>query len=194
MEKISAVYKIVNEVTGDSYIGSSKNVMRRWAKHKWLSTWMSRPNNPMYQDMQKYGAEKFRFQILAPVEPECLTQVEQEFIEMLRPTYNMKNAYGLDVERNKETHRKAIRKYSQTEKGKETNRKSVRKYYQSKKGKETRREYESGEGKEIRRKYRNQLCTYNGETLTFDALRSRFHRAGIEHPNLEAKKYLIKEG
>lgn len=33
-EKISAVYKIVNEVTGDFYIGSSKNVKNRWADHK----------------------------------------------------------------------------------------------------------------------------------------------------------------
>lgn len=43
MEKISAVYKIVNEVTGDSYIGSSRNVKRRWKDHKCPSTWKLHP-------------------------------------------------------------------------------------------------------------------------------------------------------
>ena len=40
------------------------------------------------------------------------------------------------------------------------------------------------------KKYMRQLCLYNGETLTLDALRSRFSYAGIEHPTVEAKKYL----
>lgn len=151
MEKISAVYKIVNTVTGDFYIGSSKNVMHRWANHKCPSRWNEHLNNPMYQDMQKYGLDKFRFQILAPVMPEYLKQVEQEFIEMLRPTYNSMNAKGLDGE-----------------KLKEANRRGVNKYY-------------------------NQLCLYNGETLTLGALRLRFYKGGMGHPILEAKKYLLTQ-
>ena len=31
--KVSAVYKIVNTVTKDFYIGSSKNVKKRWVEH-----------------------------------------------------------------------------------------------------------------------------------------------------------------
>lgn len=42
------------------------------------------------------------------------------------------------------------------------------------------------------KEYHNQLCSYNGETLTLSALSARFQRAGIEHPTLEAKKYMIK--
>lgn len=99
MEKISAVYKIVNTVTGDSYIGSSRDVKRRWTEHKRPSVWKKQPNNLMYKDMKKYGLECFRFQILVPVVPEYLTQVEQECIEMLKPTYNNYNAKGLNVER-----------------------------------------------------------------------------------------------
>ena len=37
--KISAVYKITNTVTGDFYIGSSKDVKQRWKEHKWPSKW-----------------------------------------------------------------------------------------------------------------------------------------------------------
>lgn len=101
-EKISAVYKIVNTVTGDFYIGSSNNVKRRWREHKKPSVWKKNPNNKMYLEMEKYGVDKFRFQILVSVMPEYLTQVEQECIEMLNPTYNDINAKGLDVERHKE--------------------------------------------------------------------------------------------
>ena len=32
-EKISGVYKITNTITGDFYIGSSKNVKKRWVEH-----------------------------------------------------------------------------------------------------------------------------------------------------------------
>ena len=163
MEKISAVYKIVNEVTGDSYIGSSKDVKERWAKHKCLSTWKEHPNNPMYQDMQKYGADKFRFQILCPVMEEYLAQVEQECIDMLKPTYNNYNAKGTNVERRKELKKR----HSQTEKGKESHRKANKKYL-------------------------SQLCNYNGETLTLSALSRRFRRAGMPHAIIEARKYLIK--
>lgn len=120
MEKISAVYKIVNEATGDFYIGSSKDVKRRWWEHKCSSKWKRYPNNPMYKDMQEYGLENFRFQILAPVMPEYLKQVEQEFIEMLQPNYNDVNAKGWNVERHKE--------YEQSERRKECRRKAVSTY------------------------------------------------------------------
>ena len=111
MKKISGIYKITNTVTGDFYIGSSKDVKKRWASHKWQSTWKQRPNNPMYQDMQKYGVDKFAFEILAEVEADKLKEKEQKFIETLKPIYNDRNANGWNIERCKETQRKAVNKY-----------------------------------------------------------------------------------
>ena len=154
-EKICAVYRITNTVTGDFYIGSSKNIKSRWIDHKKPSVWKQYPNNPMYIDMRKYGLDKFVFEILTEVEPEELKEVEQQFIEALKPTYNNRNANGFDFD-----------KYQKSNKGKESRRKAVNKYY-------------------------NQLCCYNGETLTLNALSKRFRRRGIPHPTLEAKKYLI---
>lgn len=145
--KISAVYKIVNTVTGDFYVGSSKHVMKRWTRHRCPSTWKQHSHNPLYLGMQAYGVDNFRFQILAPVMPEHLKQVEQEFIDMLHPTYNNNRAKCWDSE----------------------------------------------EMKEAKRKYLNQLCSYNGEILTFNALYQRLRRAGIEHPNIEANKYLLAQ-
>ena len=160
--KISAVYKITNTVTNDFYIGSSKDVKKRWTTHKSSSRWKKYQNNPLYLDMQKYGVDKFDFQILTIAEPEHLKESEQQFIEKLKPTYNYNRSKGWDIEKCK----KAIRKYKQSEKGKEANKKSNKKYF-------------------------NQLCYYNGETLTLCALSARFRKSGIEHPTLEAKKYIL---
>ena len=66
--KICGIYKITNTITGDFYIGSSKNVKNRWAQHKKPSIWKRLPNNPMYLDMQKYGLDKFDFQVIEEVE------------------------------------------------------------------------------------------------------------------------------
>ena len=162
MNKISAVYKITNTITGDFYVGSSKDVKLRWACHKCTSTWKKCPSNPMYLDMQKYSLDKFSFQILEEVEIEQLKEVEQQFIETLKPTYNRNRADGWDVERYKEWQEE----YRKTDKSKE---------YQ----------------KQYQLEYENQLCSYNGKTLTLNALRSRFRKAGITHPVIEAKKYLI---
>ena len=60
--KISAVYKITNTVTGDFYIGSSKNIKSRWAHHKCKSTWMQTAK--LYQAFNKYGIKSFRLEII----------------------------------------------------------------------------------------------------------------------------------
>ena len=102
MKKISGIYRITNTITGDFYIGSSKNVKKRWADHKCKSTWNKCPNNPMYIDMRKYGVDKFDFEILIEAEESFLKEKEQKFIEKLNPIYNRCNAKGLNVERRKE--------------------------------------------------------------------------------------------
>ena len=117
--KISAVYKITNTITGDCYIGSSKNVKKRWLDHKCQSRWNDNPNNQLYQDMRKYGVDKFEFEILAEVEEGKLKDAEQKFIETLKPTYNNYNANGLNIERRKESQKE----YRKTEKGKEAKKK-----------------------------------------------------------------------
>ena len=182
--KISAVYKITNTVTGDFYIGSSKNIKNRWADHKKPSMWKKYPNNPMYQDMMKYGVDKFDFQVIEEVEPEKLKEIEQKFIEILKPTYNNRNANGLNVESNKKYHKE----YEKSEKRK----KAKKEYEKSEKRKKYKEEYEkTDKRKKYKKEYNSQPCCYNGETLTLCALRNLFSRAGNPHPQLEAKKYLV---
>ena len=179
MNKIIGIYKITNTITGDFYIGSSKDVKRRWVEHKCHSRWKQYPNNPMYQDMKRYGTDSFVFEILEVVEADKLKKKEQEFIETLKPTYNQMNAKGWDVERYKEYN-------------KEYNKEYQKEYEKTEKYKEYQKEYEKTEKyKEYQKEYRNQLCFYNGETLTLNALSKRFRRQGLSNPTQEARKYLI---
>ena len=58
--------------------------------------------------------------------------------------------------------------------------------------KEYQKEYQkSDKFKDYKKQYENQLCSYNGETLTLHALSLRFWKQGIPHPTAEAKKYLV---
>ena len=194
MEKISGIYKITNTITNDFYIGSSKNMKQRWAVHKCKSSWNKQPNNPMYQDMQKYGVDKFAFEILAEVEEDKLKEAEQQFIETLKPTYNNYNAKGLNIERQKKTQKK----YEKTEKRKKAKKEYQKEYHKSEKYKKYQKEYQQSDErkeyqKEYYKEYGNQLCCYNGEILTLYALSKRFQRAGIPHPQIEAKKYLLNK-
>ena len=190
--KVSGVYKITNTVTGDFYIGSSKDVKHRWVEHKCQSTWNKCPNKQLYKDMKKYGTDKFEIQILEEVEPEHLKEKEQQFIEKLKPTYNNYNAKGWNVERQKEYMKEYQKEYNKehkrSDKYKEYQKEYMKEYQKSDKYKEYHKEY----NKKYNKKYNNQQCLYNGEKLTLCALAKRFQRAGIPHPQLEAKKYIIK--
>ena len=168
-EKIIGVYKITNTITGDFYIGSSKDVKCRWANHKCPSVLKKCPNNPMYLDMKKYGVDKFVFEILEEVEIEKLKETEQKFIETLKPTYNSNNANGWDFERRKEYVKEYNKEYHKYDKYKESHKKA-------------------------NNKYNNKLCFYNGETLSLNALVLRFRRAGNKNPTIEAKKYIDIKG
>ena len=214
-ENIIGVYKITNTITGDFYIGSSKNIKSRWINHKCKSTWKRFPNNQMYLDMKKYGTDKFDFQILEEVEVTHLKEAEQQFIELLKPTYNSNRANGWDFERYKEykkeyqksdkykeykkeyqksdKYKEYKKEYQKSDKYKDYQKEYLKEYQKSDKYKDYQKEYhKSDKCKERQNKYDNQLCYYNGEILKLAALSTRFRRAGIEHPTIEAKKYIIK--
>ena len=109
--KICGIYKITNTITGDFYIGSSKDVKHRWAQHKCPSRWKQCKNNPIYLDMRKYGTDKFVFEVIAEVEADSLKEAEQQFIETLKPSYNNYNAKGWNIERQKEYQKKYQKEY-----------------------------------------------------------------------------------
>ena len=167
--KISGVYKITNNITGDFYIGSSKNIEKRWHEHKSPSVHKQHPNSKLYKGMAQYGLGNFIFEVLE--ETDNLKEREQYWIKQLKPSYNNNRAQGWDTDRYKEwneIHRDERLAYFKA-------------YHQA------HRNEQLSKSKD----YYSRLCFYEGETLTLNALSLRFRQQGIPHPTLNAKKYLI---
>ena len=177
MNKIAGVYKVTNIITGDLYIGSSKNIEKRWTDHKSPSRWKRHPGMKLYQAFIKYGLGNFTFEIIE--ETKDLHNREQYWIEQLKPIYNNYRAKGRDIERYKETDRRCNKEWYEIHRD-EHLAKSKDYHY-------THRDEHLAKMKA----YNNRLCLYEGETLTLNALSARFRQQGIAHPYKEAKKYLI---
>lgn len=97
--KISGVYKITNNITGDFYIGSSKNIKQRWTSHRSPSTWKNWPGIKLYKAMAQYGRDNFTIEVIE--ETTDLHNREQYYIEQLKPSYNNNWAKGQNIERSK---------------------------------------------------------------------------------------------
>ena len=171
--KIAGVYKITNIITGDFYIGSSKDIKHRWANHKSPSRWKQLPNSKLYKAMASYGLDNFTLEIIE--ETDNLREREQYYIECLKPSYNNFWAKGWNTDRYKEyyeIHRDEKLAYS----------------------KAYNKAYSKANRDELLVKQRarfSRLCLYEGETLTLSALEHRFRRQGIANPYKEAQKYLL---
>ena len=177
--KIAGVYKITNNITGDFYIGSSKNIENRWANHRSPSVWKLHPNVKLYKAMAQYGRDNFTFEIIEKTDN--LKEREQYYIECLKPSYNNYRAQGWDTDRYKEADKRSYKEWYKIHRDE---RLTYNKAYN-----------QAHRNKYLAKKnsYNNRLCFYEGETLTLGTLSSRFTRQGIPHSTLEAKKYLIEK-
>ena len=160
--KISGVYKITNIITGDFYIGSSKNIEKRWVEHGSPSVHKQHPNSKLYKSMAQYGRDNFTIEAIE--ETDNLKEREQYWIEQLSPTYNDRHADGYNTERRKETTRRCKKEW---------------------------RKIHRDENSAKDKAYRKRPCLYEGETLTLGALSARFRQQGIANPYKEAQKYLL---
>jgi group I intron endonuclease len=87
--KVSGIYKILNTVTGDFYIGSSKDCAFRWQRHRWLLKQGIHHNQHLQRAWAKYGRDAFTFDVVIEVTVEQLVETEQSFLDQYLPTYNI---------------------------------------------------------------------------------------------------------
>lgn len=81
---------IQNVVTGDRYVGSSRNLKHRKAVHLHDMQNGNRGNYKMKRDCDKYGKDVFKWVILEFAEPEKLVEREQHWIDLAKPEYNIR--------------------------------------------------------------------------------------------------------
>ena len=184
--KTSGVYEIVNTITGDFYIGSSIDLERRKQHHFYESYWKYEPNKPLYKDMKQYGKNSFLFKPIWLCDPSELKKYEQIAIDKYKPKYNVKAAYARMT---KKEYMKQYRKEN-ADKIRQQQKEYMKQY--RKENADKIRQQQKEYIKQYQKQYNNQQCLYEDELLSLNALRIRFSKKGIEHPTLEAKKYLIK--
>ena len=72
----TGVYKITNLVNGKVYIGASKRIEDRWREHK------KRINSPIHSDLETYGLDNFKFEVLLECPEDMLCQWERDMIAL----------------------------------------------------------------------------------------------------------------
>lgn len=171
--RICGIYKIVNKVTDDFYIGSSRDIKARWHCHKNSNNYKKYPNSKLYNAMFEYGIKNFDFIIVEECSKKDLFSREQYYIDTLKPVYNSSIAKAkLSPAKYKKLYRE----------------KNIEKIKEKRaKWKEKNKKHESDHN----RLYYSQLCYFNGETLKLCALAARFRKQGVLNATVEAKKYLI---
>jgi len=73
------VYKIINEVNGKIYIGSSKDLEKRWKSHKQQRKFL------IGRALNKYGIDNFVFEVLEECVECDLLNREQYYLDSLKP-------------------------------------------------------------------------------------------------------------
>ncbi len=81
--KISGIYKIINKINGKYYIGSSKDIKKRWSYHTQDLNKNTHNNIHLQKSWNKYGQDNFEFVVVEEVVLEKLLIVEQKYLDKL---------------------------------------------------------------------------------------------------------------
>lgn len=91
---MEGVYKIVNDASGDCYVGSSVNIKKRWYAHKYALHRGNHPNRFLQRAWNKYGANAFSFSVIEHCYAGGLIEAEQRWIDEIKPRYNLAPVAG----------------------------------------------------------------------------------------------------
>jgi len=83
------IYVIINSINTKIYIGSSINVEKRIKRHIYELMNNKHPNKYLQRSVNKYGINSFIFKILEKCQKEDLLTIEQTFLDLLQPEYNI---------------------------------------------------------------------------------------------------------
>ena len=84
----TGIYKIINKITGECYIGQSVNVEARFSNHFKRDAKKYYGKDKFHTDIIDLGASKFLCVILATCKREELLEKEQYYYDLFNPTYN----------------------------------------------------------------------------------------------------------
>lgn len=93
MENIG-IYQIINKINGKSYIGSSINLKYRKYSHFRELKHGIHHSIALQRAYNKHGKNSFEYKILVTCNKEECIKLEQEYLDTLKPEYNICNIAG----------------------------------------------------------------------------------------------------
>lgn len=89
-KRIIGIYKITNKINGNSYIGQSKDMIKRWQTHKrdYEKQHLYSYKYPIYRAFRKYGIDNFTFEILEECLADDLNEKEKYWITYYDTFFN----------------------------------------------------------------------------------------------------------
>ena len=87
--QLSGIYRILNKINGNCYIGSSLNVEKRYKHHLSTLRHNSSRCSILQKTFNKYGEDNFEFQVILCCKPEYRLYYEQQLIRELNSQYNV---------------------------------------------------------------------------------------------------------
>lgn len=88
------VYKIVNIITNDCYIGSSININKRWSEHKRTLKNGNHHSIILQRAYDKYGNDNFKYIIILECNKNDILIFEQKYFDLFNPKYNILKIAG----------------------------------------------------------------------------------------------------
>jgi group I intron endonuclease len=92
--QVSGIYTITNVINRKSYVGYTKNIVKRFDWHLCKLRNNKHSNSLLQRAWNKYGEENFEFEILEECDEEFLLALEHYWCIML-DTHNRKNGYNI---------------------------------------------------------------------------------------------------
>jgi len=83
------IYKIINIKNNKFYLGSSKNLNKRWIQHKYKLRKNNHVNFILQKAWNKYGEGNIIFEVLEECDENKLFEREQYYLDLLKPKYNI---------------------------------------------------------------------------------------------------------
>ena len=93
----AGIYRWINKINGKTYIGSAINIPKRLYQYyskKNMETYLKKRKSAIYSAILKHGIANFKLEILEYCSREECIKIEQKYINLLKPAYNILKVAG----------------------------------------------------------------------------------------------------